>query len=145
MREWLYSELALIASRKYSVKRLAKEFECTEAEVNQAIKRYQIDMKIPRYRIWTVQEREILRKMKADGATTQEIAFVLNRSTSMIHTQSCKMGISKSRAKAWSDKQEDTLIQLREAGYQFTFIGECLGKSPSACSMRYYRMTGSVK
>lgn len=145
MREWLYTELKLIASKQMTIKQLAQEFECTEFEITQAIKKYQIDFNIPKYRVWTPEERARLKQLRAEGKSVREISQALNRTTNMINVQSYKMGVTKPRAKAWETWQEDTLVQLRESGFQFTFIAECLGKSPSACSMRYYRMTGKVK
>lgn len=98
---------------------------------------------------WTPRRDQILRKMRADGATFATIAERLGVSRDMAAKRAQRLGIVKERARlwAWGGGEIARCLALRRSGLTAKEIASALGRSQSAIEkrLRLLRAEGKLK
>lgn len=102
----------------------------------------------PKYRRWSKDEDALLRRLKAEGRSWDEISAETGRTPAACRN---RMGILKSDRpeelfrKAWNEEDDQTLLRLVEQGLSWPRIGMGMGRSRDATRNRYATLKTGYK
>ena len=94
-------------------------------------------------RTWTSQEEERFAKMFAAGATDQEVAEALRRSTKAVQAHRYKNGLTVRRYIDMEPAHVAAIDRARAMGWTWRQIGAKLGFNPWCLSRRYKMAKGA--
>lgn len=105
---------------------------------------------IKTWRVWTDEDVQKLRDLRASGKSYEEIGKLLDRSVGAVHNKCKMLKITKMNTlndtddttpyRKWTDEEEQKLRDMSASGKSFEEIGNVIHRSESAVSNRYYKL-----
>ncbi|MGL4970112.1 MAG: hypothetical protein ACRC45_00585 [Cetobacterium sp.] len=141
MKKFTSKELSDIASERYSMYGLQEKLGRTEEEIEWAIKEFDIEFKVLRYKKWTIEEDSILAEMRARRCKVPEISKALGRASQPIRMRIKQLGLPKLRESGWTKEMDDVIILSNMIGKSFGTIARKLKRSKKEVSERFYKIT----
>lgn len=89
-------------------------------------------------RPWTLEETDTLEQLQHAGMERKDIAERMGRSTSSIDAKiRYSQGMAKQMRVFWTEEEDIRLLQMRSERLGWRLISAALGRSTSACQLRY--------
>ncbi|KAG6108850.1 hypothetical protein E4U14_003453 [Claviceps sp. LM454 group G7] len=98
-------------------------------------------------KFWTLEEHDLLLRLKEAGESWQEISEKLERTPRACQNQykqrfvvfpGSKASLRAKLNKPWTDEENKLLLELKKAGRTWKEISESMGRTPGACRSHYF-------